>query len=43
MADLVKKYYKLGFYTDDNLSIFIQAGYITADDFKELTGTAYTA
>ncbi|WP_461241208.1 XkdX family protein [Paucilactobacillus sp. N302-9] len=43
MSDLVKNYYKLGLYTTENLKIFVQATYITADDFKDLTGTAYKA
>lgn len=43
MADMVKSYFKLGLYTADNLKTFVQAAFITTDDFKELTGTDYTA
>ena len=43
MEALVKKYYALGLYTVDDLKVFVKAAYITADDFKTLSGTDYTA
>ncbi|QGG60073.1 XkdX family protein [Loigolactobacillus bifermentans] len=43
MADMVKNYYKLGLYTNDNLKVFVQAGYITTADFQDLTGGVYSA
>lgn len=43
MESLVKKYYALGLYTVDDLKVFVKAAYITADDFKTLSGTDYTA
>lgn len=41
MKDLVEKYYKQGQYTADDMKVFVKATYITADDFKTLTGTDY--
>lgn len=43
MSNLVKSYFSLGLYTSDNLKIFVQAAFITAADFKDLTGTDYAA
>lgn len=43
MSDLVKQYFVLGLYEIDDLKIFVQAAYITSVDFKQLTGTNYTA
>ena len=42
MGSLVKQYYALGLYTVDDLKVFVKTGYITADDFKTLSGTVYT-
>lgn len=38
---LIKQYYKAGLYTIDDLPLFIQCGWITADDYKTLTGDDY--
>jgi hypothetical protein len=43
MAVYVKQYYKQGLYTNDDLKVFVQAAYITTTDFKNLTGTDYSA
>lgn len=43
MGSLVKQYYALGLYTVDDLKVFVKAAYITADEFKALTGTDYAA
>ena len=43
MGSLVKKYYALGLYTVDDLKVFVKAAYITADEFKALSGTDYAA
>lgn len=43
MLNLVKSYFKLGLYNVANLKTFVQAAFITTDDFKELTGTDYVA
>jgi len=41
MGSLVKQYYALGLYTVDDLKVFVKAAYITADEFKTLSGTDY--
>ena len=43
MGSLVKQYYALGLYTVDDLKVFVKAAYITADEFKTLSGTDYAA
>lgn len=43
MGTLVEQYYKQGLYTAENMKLFVKAAYITADKFKELTGTDYAA
>lgn len=43
MGELVKQYFALGLYTVDNLKIFVQAAYISTDEFKQLTNTEYVA
>lgn len=39
---LIKQYYKAGLYTIDDLPLFVQVGYISTDDYKQLTGKDYT-
>lgn len=41
MYQLIKKYYKMGLYTNDNLAKFVARGTITATQYKELTGGEY--
>lgn len=43
MKGLVEKYYKQGLYTNDNMKVFVKACYITADDYKTITGEDYVA
>lgn len=43
MGTYVKQYYKMGLYSNDDLKVFVQTAWITADDFKTLTGTDYAA
>jgi len=43
MFSWVIDFYKSGAYTADNLKLFVRAGLITADDFKDATGEDYTA
>ncbi len=35
---LIKKYYKKGLFTEDQLDAFVAAGYITEDDKTEIVG-----
>lgn len=41
MRDLVMQYYKQGLFTIDDLSLFIQAEFISEADYKDLTGNDY--
>lgn len=43
MSEYVLNYYKMGLYTDDNMKVFVLAGYITTDQFKTATGKDYVA
>ena len=40
---IVGDYYKLGLYTADQVKVFVTAGWITAAEYKTITGTDYTA
>lgn len=41
MRDLVIKFYKLGIYTDEKLPVFVRVQWISAEDYKDLTGKDY--
>lgn len=41
MRDLVMQYFRQGIFTIDDLPLFIQAEFISAADYKELTGQDY--
>ena len=43
MAEIVKDYYKNGWYTKENVKTFVEAGWITKDDYKNITGEDYKA
>lgn len=43
MEEIVRHYYSLGKYTTDDMTVFVQANYISVDVFKELTGKDYVA
>lgn len=34
--DLIKQYYLMGLYTDENLDLFVLVGYITSDQEAEI-------
>lgn len=40
---IVKGYYDAGYYTVDQVKIFVQKGKIDATQFQEITGQIYTA
>ena len=42
-TDAIKMYYKEGLYTKDDLKLFVEVDYITAEVYKELTGEDYIA
>lgn len=39
--DSVKRYYNMGFYTNEQMKIFVVADFITAEQYKEITGVEY--
>lgn len=39
----ISSYYQKGYYTDDQMRVFVTAGWITADDYKSITGQDYAA
>lgn len=39
--DAIKEYYDLGFYTNEDVAVFVQAGWITAEQYGEITGEPY--
>lgn len=41
MKELVFQFYKQGLYTIDDLPLFVQVNFISAEDYKELTGKDY--
>lgn len=43
MRDLVIRFYNQKIYKDEDLPIFVRVGWISANDYKELTGKNYVA
>lgn len=42
MYEIARDFYNLGMYTEENLVVFIEAGFITEDQFAEITGHPYS-
>ncbi|WP_407310898.1 XkdX family protein [Desulfosporosinus sp. SB140] len=42
-VQIVTQYYQSGFYTTDQVKVFVAKGKITATDYKNITGTDYAA
>lgn len=42
-ATIIDDYFKLGLYAKDDVKVFVAAGWITAADYKTITGTEYAA
>lgn len=40
---LVKNYYGKGYYTKEQVGVFVERGKITAEQYEEITSEAYTA
>lgn len=36
-----KRYYDLGYYSKEDVAIFVERGKITADQYQEITGDVY--
>lgn len=41
--NLLKKYYDMGIYNDENMKIFVACGWLTAEEYQEITGSIYVA
>ncbi len=41
MFKIVKRFYDAGIYNDDNVRKFVLSGKITAEQYKEITGSEY--
>lgn len=41
MYKIVKRYYDKGIYSKENVKVFVRAGKITAEQYKEITGDTY--
>lgn len=39
----VSDFYKSGFYTDEQVKVFVAKGKITSDQYEEITGKPYSA
>jgi uncharacterized XkdX family phage protein len=42
MFSIIKRYYTLGIYTNENVKVFVRAGKITEAQYQEITGQVYT-
>lgn len=42
MRNIGIRYYKRGYYTDEQFALFVVNGYVTPEEFKELTGREYS-
>ena len=42
MGKWVIKWYKEGRYTNDNFKLFVRCGWVTSEQYKEVTGVEYT-
>ncbi|MEC1778394.1 XkdX family protein [Schinkia azotoformans] len=41
MYNSIKRYYDMGKYTLDQMKVFVQAGWITPEQYTEITGEPY--
>jgi uncharacterized XkdX family phage protein len=41
MFNSIKRYYDMGKYTNEQVKIFVMANWITAEQYKEITGEDY--
>lgn len=42
MFAFIQEYYNDGFYTKEDVAVFVQAGWITAAEYETITGEVYT-
>lgn len=41
--NLLKKYYDMGIYNDENMKVFVACRWLTAEEYQEITGSIYVA
>ncbi|UXR79067.1 XkdX family protein [Staphylococcus sp. IVB6227] len=41
MRNIGIKYYKMGLYTEKQFALFVTRGYVSHEEFKEITGMDY--
>jgi len=41
MFKIVKRYYEKGIYTKENVAVFVKAGKITAEQYRQITNEEY--
>lgn len=42
MFKIVKRYFDKGIYSKEDVSVFVTAGKITTEEYKDITGEEYT-
>ncbi len=43
MFEKVKKFYDMGLYSKEQVKMFVVKGKLTAEEYEQITGEAYTA
>lgn len=41
MHDIGVKYYNMGYYTNEQFALFVKRGFVTPEEYLELTGVEY--
>ena len=41
MFNIVKRFYDKGYYTKEDVAVFVRAGKITAEQYEEIVGEKY--
>ena len=41
MRNIGIRYYKMGLYNEEQFALFVKRGFVTEEEFKELTGVEY--
>ena len=41
MRNIGIRYYKMGFYTNEQFALFVKRGFVTPEEYKEMTGVDY--
>ena len=41
MRNIGIRYYKMGLYNEEQFALFVKRGFVTEEEFKELTGQEY--